>query len=86
MRHTSGSVLGPVLFILYINDLPGVSSSFCMLFADDTKLYNKTNTIGEHNIMQNDLNNLMKWAENWQLRLNVAKCTTPPETEDITRQ
>ena len=70
-----GSVLGPVLFILYINDLPGVISSFCMLFADDTKLYNKSNTTrDEHNILQNELNSLMKWAENWQLQFNIAKC------------
>ena len=45
-----------------------------MLFADDTKLYNKANTRDEHNILQNDLNSLMKWAENWQLQFNIAKC------------
>ena len=76
------SVLGPVLFILYINDLPGVISSFCMLFADGTKLYNKSNTRDEHNILQNDLNSLMKGAENSSLTLlSVRSCIMAPETK-----
>ena len=38
-----GSVLGPVLFILYVNDLPDKVKSYCKIFADDTKLYKETN-------------------------------------------
>jgi hypothetical protein len=58
-----GSVLGPVLFVLFINDLPlNVESDVCM-FADDTKLYREIANQIDIKIIQNDINNLFKWSE-----------------------
>lgn len=66
-----GSVLGPLLFLLYVNDLPGMLSSDCRLFADDSLLFNSR---ANKAILQQDLEILEKFAADWQLRFNVAKC------------
>ncbi|MEW8548045.1 MAG: reverse transcriptase family protein, partial [Candidatus Thiodiazotropha sp.] len=58
-----GSVLGPVLFVIYINDLPEVVTSIVKIFADDTKLYNTDNN---SDIIQQDLDALCSWADLWQ--------------------
>ena len=64
-----GSVLGPVLFLLYINDIDGnIKSSIC-LFADDSKI-SKT----DHEIFQTDLNQPQAWSDKWQMEFNVSKC------------
>ena len=68
-----GSVLGPILFILYINDLPEVVNSIVKIFADDTKIYNQDSN---SDIIQQDLDALCTWAQIWQLRFNVKKCKT----------
>ena len=69
-----GSCLGPVLFIVYINDLPDVIQSLCQLYADDTKVYNKVDNETLRQQLQKDLDNLCIWAEKWQLRFNADKC------------
>jgi hypothetical protein len=69
-----GSVLGPVLFIIYINDLPDRVSSITSLFADDTKIYRSINSNVECQRLQADLDKLVEWSETWQLGFNVAKC------------
>ena len=56
-----GSILGPILFTIYINDLPESIKSICKIFADDTKIYNLSD---QCDIIQNDLNELQKWSEN----------------------
>ena len=68
-----GSVLGPLLFLIYINDLPEQLHSFASLFADDLKLIAKT---CENKMTQGDLDKLDKWQSDWLLRFNVAdlKC------------
>ena len=66
-----GSVLGPILFTLFINDLPDSVTSLCKIFADDTKLYNLSTS---HHIMQDDINNLIKWSNRWLLHFNADKC------------
>ena len=63
-----GSVLGPVLVIIFINDLPEVVNSIVKIFADDTKLYNKDSN---NDIIQQDLDALYIWAKLWQLIFNV---------------
>ena len=66
-----GSVLGPIFFIMYVNDIPDIVKSNVWIFADDTKLFATTDqTI----TLQEDLDNLMKWAELWELTFNVIKC------------
>ena len=54
-----GSILGPLLFIIFINDLPEGLSNFCKIFADDTKIFGTTENIQS---IQNDLNLLMDWS------------------------
>ena len=66
-----GSILGPLLFIIFINDLPECVESLCKIFADDTKIYN---TSSKNQILQKDLHALMKWSEKWQLGFNIIKC------------
>ena len=69
-------MLGPILFVLYVNDLPDIVESKVKLFADDTKLYSrvqKDDPEGSDTI-QNDLTNLEDWSDTWLLRFNAAKC------------
>ena len=66
-----GSILGPVLFTIFINDIADNISSFCRVFADDTKIFNLTkNSI----ILQEDLAKLQEWSFEWGLHFNVNKC------------
>ena len=66
--------MGPILFILYINDLPHVISCVSKLFADDTKLYITVDSYGDSNMIQMDLYELDKWPASWQMKLNIQKC------------
>ena len=69
-----GSVLGPILFLKYINDLDDSIKSNLLKFADDTKLFRKVNTDGDKQHLQNDLDRLVKWSEKWQMLFNFGKC------------
>ena len=69
-----GSVLGPVLFLIYINDLDEGIKSHILKFADDTKLFGKASNTQECEQLQEDLNRLHKWSEDWQMKFNVDKC------------
>ena len=68
-----GSVLGPILFLIYINDLVDSIASNVLKFADDTKLFRKVNTDGDKQHLQNDRDRLVKWSEKWQM-FNFGKC------------
>ena len=70
-----GSVLGPLLFLVYINNLPDVVHSFIKLFADDAKLYAVVNIARDATVFQNDLGSLTNWSEIWQINFNYDKCT-----------
>jgi len=69
-----GTVLGPLLFLAYINDLPLAASSSVRLFADDCLLYRRIKTTQDTNIFQSDLNNLQKWEARCQMMFNTDKC------------
>ena len=69
-----GSVLGPLLFLTHINDLPRVVTSQCRLFADDCLLYRAIRTREDQIALQEDLNNLQVWANEWGMRFNASKC------------
>ena len=69
-----GSVLGPILFLIYINDLPDLIQSTALLFADDTKVYNLLRNSNSTYQLQNDIDLLTLWAEKWQMRFNIEKC------------
>ena len=69
-----GSVLGPVLFLIFINDLDcGILSSI-LKFADDTKLFGIVNSLDDGQILQNDLGKLTDWSHDWLMAFNVDKC------------
>ena len=69
-----GSVLGPVLFLIFINDLPDNIRSSVRLFADDCVLYRNIKSPIDCQILQDDLNSLSQWEIDWQMKFNVAKC------------
>ena len=69
-----GSVLGPALFLIFINDIIDNISSEVRLFADDTVIYRSINSDADHKILQNDLNTLFNWSATWQMSFNVQKC------------
>ena len=69
-----GSVLGPLLFLIYINDLDDNITSNVLQFADDTTLFRKVNPDGDKQHLQNDLDILVKWSEKWQKLYNFGKC------------
>ena len=71
-----GTVLGPVLFLLYINDLPNSISSTVKLFADDSVVYRQIQRVEDHSILQQDLFNLEQWASLWQINFAPSKCYT----------
>ena len=69
-----GSVLGPVLFVLYINDLPDQVDSGVKMFADDTKIYRQITSIEDCKVLQKDLHALESWANTWQMHFHPQKC------------
>ena len=75
-----GSVLGPVLFLLYINDINGNIKSSIRLFADDSIIYRKISSKTDHEILQTDLSQLQTWSDKWQMEFNVSKCVHLPIT------
>jgi len=66
-----GSVLGPILFLIFINDLPESIKSLILMFADDLKLIANASRL---DIIDADLKALEKWQDMWQLRFNPIKC------------
>ena len=87
-----GSVLGPILFVIYITDLPEVvdEDSFIFLFTDDTKVFRQIRNDLDWDQLQKDINNLLSWSEKWLLKFHWDKCvsmtisnkrSTPPQNE-----
>jgi hypothetical protein len=69
-----GSVLGPLLFLCHINDLPVRVLSQVRMFADDCLLYRQINTEEDHANLQKDLKALEEWAHMWGMSFNATKC------------
>ena len=71
-----GSILGPLLFLIYINDLPEcINYASCYLFADDSKVLKSIFTTNDCSQLQMDLTSLEAWCNAWKLRLNQSKST-----------
>ena len=71
-----GSILGPLLFLIYINDISECAvSSILLLFADDTKCFKTVGNLNNSDQLQEDLNSLHKWNLDWNLTFNLPICT-----------
>ena len=65
-----GSVLGPLLFLIYINDLPRSINNNCLLYADDLKIWASGDSVS----LQTDINAVQQWSDKWNLPINASKC------------
>ena len=79
-----GAVLGPILFLVYINELPEcISNSTVRLFADDCILYRQIDSTADCVKLQDDLNALQHWEDMWLMTFNAKKCNTMPVLENV---
>ena len=69
-----GTVLGPLMFLCHINNLPDSVQSQVRPFSDDCLLYRPIRSAKDHEILQNDLIEFEKWASRWGMRFNAKKC------------
>ena len=69
-----GSVLGPLLFTIFINDLPDKIKNECRLYADDSKLIGVIENEEDAVEIQKDIDSMQKWAKTWQMSFNYDKC------------
>ena len=71
-----GSVLGPLLFLIYINDLPDNVKSTIYMYADDTKVYREIDSDTDVQTLQEDLRIMSEWSNKWLLKFHPQKCTS----------
>ena len=69
-----GTVLAPLLFLCFVNDVPEFVQCKIRLYADDILLYSEINSLDDCLRLQADIDNLFSWSERWQLHFNPAKC------------
>ena len=84
-----GSILGPFLFPVYVNDLPLSIFSSVLLFADDNKCFKTISSHFDNFLLQQDISSLLDWSKSWNLCFNEQKCilvkfsaSTPKVCED----
>ena len=70
-----GSLFGPLMFLIYINDLDEGIDSKLVKFADDTKLGRGVATEQEIEMLRQDLKRIYQWSVDWQMLFNTDKCT-----------
>ena len=73
-----GSVLGPELFKIYVNDLPACIASECVLYADDLKIWTPVASLHQALELQESLDKLVDWSTLWELPINPCKCAVLP--------
>ena len=69
-----GSVLGPMLFVYFINDLPDVCTVPTKIYADDTKAFSQIKTDEDRAMLQHSIDQMYRWTQEWQLLFNQTKC------------
>ena len=70
-----GSILGPTMFLSFVNDLPlKIQFSKCLMFADDVKIFKVVSTVNDGELLQSDVLSFFDWCRLWQLNVNVDKC------------
>ena len=69
-----GSILGPILFVCYVADLPSHIQTCSLSYADDVKIFHRIKCQRDVIALQADLNRLSDWSKKWNLKLNPAKC------------
>ena len=67
-------VLGPILFLIYVNDIDESLACKISKFADDTKITSKVTTTADKLQFQSNLDTLISWSKKWQMKFNVDKC------------
>ena len=66
-----GSVLGPILFLIFINDLDSEIINWILKFADDSKLFGEVQSESDHQCLQQDLQKLFDWSLKWQMEFDL---------------
>ncbi len=80
-----GSILGPLLFLVYIDDISTNLDSPCGLFADECVIFRQVTSEEDCSLLQRDLSVFMEWTKTWQLRVNFSKCKLRPSVSQISR-
>ena len=79
-----GTVLGPLMFLLYINDIDENISTMVRLFADDYVIYRIIESLEDSLCLQRDINAILDWTRKWQMQLNIDKCAVTRSLFPIT--
>ena len=79
-----GSVIGPILFLVYVNNFPDEVGSSIKLFADDSKIYRTIKTSEDQEELQDDMNKLTKWSDVWLLEFRNVGCTLVGKIPNLT--
>lgn len=66
--------MGPILFLIFINDIDSDITNWILKFADDTKMFGLVCNTSDYMKFQEDLNRLLQWIKTWQISFNVDKC------------
>ena len=80
-----GTVLGPLMLLIYINDIADGASSTLQVFADDCLLYRVIKSEENTSQLQYDLDHLSQWAQTWQLKFNLTKFMVINDVHDLTQ-
>ena len=69
-----GSLLGPLLFLVYVNDIPDSVQCGVKIFVNNTKLFSQVSSLGNGALLQADLDALVQWLDRWLMYFNPRKC------------